>query len=69
MKEQIHEADNEKNYWRDKCRMAERKGDEINQKIVELESELRAIIFDKHAETQRKSDATINPAARAVEQR
>jgi len=54
MKEQIHEADNEKNYWRDKCRMAERKGDEINQKIVELESELRAIIFDKHAETQRK---------------
>jgi len=34
--------------------MAERKGDEINQKIVELESELRAIIFDKHAETLRK---------------
>jgi len=28
--------------------MAERKGDEINQKIVELENELRAIIFDRH---------------------
>lgn len=54
LKDQIHESDNEKNYWRDKCRMAERKGDEINQKIVELESELRAIIFDKNAETIRK---------------
>ena len=47
LKEQIHDLDNEKNYWRDKCRMAERKGDEINQKIIELESELRTIICDK----------------------
>jgi len=28
--------------------MAERKGDEINQKIVELENELRTILFDRH---------------------
>ena len=31
--------------------MAERKGDEINQKIVELENELRTILYDRHHKT------------------
>ena len=50
-KEQNHDSEKEKNYWREKARVAERKGDEINQKIVELENELRAIIFDRHHQT------------------
>lgn len=48
-KDTQHDLEKEKNYWRDKCRNAERKGEEINQKIAELEAELRSIIFDKLA--------------------
>jgi hypothetical protein len=46
-RDKLAEADQEKSYWRDKCRIAERKGDEINQKIGDLENELRTIIFEK----------------------
>ena len=47
------EAEQEKNYWRDKCRIAERKGDEINKKIGDLENELRTLIFERtHQDTQ-----------------
>ena len=66
LKDQNHDSEKEKNYWRDKCRMAERKGDEINQKIVELENELRTILYDRQhhnaegmrpAEDQRRMEA------------
>jgi predicted nuclease with TOPRIM domain len=46
-RDKLAESEKEKNYWREKCRLAERKGDEINQKISQLENELRTIIFDK----------------------
>jgi hypothetical protein len=41
------QSDQEKNYWRDKCRVTERKGEEINQKIGDLENELRTIILER----------------------
>lgn len=47
MKDKMTEAEKEKNYWREKCRIAEKKGDEINHKITQLEGELRTIIFEK----------------------
>ena len=48
MKDRGQDLEKEKIYWRDKCRNAERKGEEMNLKIVELETELRNIIYDKH---------------------
>ena len=47
LKDKMAESEKEKNYWREKCRIAEKKGDEINHKITQLESELRTIIFEK----------------------
>ena len=47
MKIQLGEQDKEKLYWREKCRIAEAKGDEINQKIIQLETELRTILFER----------------------
>ena len=52
MKEKSQEKDKEKTYWREKCRAAEKKGEEINLKIVDLENELRNIIFDKHQQAE-----------------
>lgn len=46
-RDKLLQADQEKNYWREKCRIAERKGEEINQKIGDLENELRTIIMEK----------------------
>lgn len=46
-RDKMVQSDQEKNYWRDKCRVAERKGDEINQKIGDLENELRTIILER----------------------
>ena len=46
-RDKANESEQEKNYWREKCRMAERKGDEINQKIGDLENELRTLIFER----------------------
>ena len=45
----VYELEKERSYWKDKCRMAERKGEQINGKIVELENELRTLIFDKQS--------------------
>lgn len=47
-REEVRESEKQKSYWREKCRVAEKKGDQINQKIVELENELRTIIFERN---------------------
>ena len=52
MKNRSHDLEKEKNYWREKCRTAEKKGEEINLKIVELETELRNIIYEKNVQQQ-----------------
>ena len=54
MKDKTQDHEKEKSYWRDKCRNAERKGEEINLKIVELETELRNIIFDKNHQQEQQ---------------
>jgi chromosome segregation ATPase len=46
-RDKMNESEKEKNYWREKCRVAEKRGDEINAKITQLESELKTIIFEK----------------------
>ena len=47
-REEIRESEKQKSYWKEKCRVAEKKGDQINKKILELENELRTIIFERN---------------------
>ena len=48
----------ESKYWKDKCETAEAKSDQINYKIVELENELRAILFEKTLSNSQKGVQT-----------
>ena len=54
-RDEIRESEKQKSYWKEKCRVAERKGDQINQKIVELENELRTIIFERNQKQHQQS--------------
>ena len=46
-REKTNELEKEKQYWKEKCRMAEAKSEDINKKIHGLESELRNIICER----------------------
>ena len=58
LRTELANKDKDRILWREKCKNAESKGQQINLKIVELEQELRMLILERDTKNLRSGSAS-----------